>query len=243
MKSSDLSTDAALRIDLIPGTMCDDRLWHKLLPLLPATITPAFVPLYKGRTRAQMAALVAAHSAPAAHLVGFSMGAYLALEHALAHPDRVRSLVLIATSGRGLRPEEKERRQRTMAALEKHAFAGMPMNQLRSFVHPAHLDDASIAGTIQQMALDLGKATMLAQFVASMDRPDLMARLTELRCPVLVVGAEDDQMVGAAELRAMAPLVPRGSLAILDGSGHMIPLEVPQPLATALVTFYGAFSH
>lgn len=226
------------RLDLIPGTMCDQRLWGRLLPLLPADLEPSHVPLHKARTRAQMQALIAARTAPAAHIVAFSMGAYFALEHALAYPDRVASLVLIANSARGLRPEEKERRQRTMAVLEKHAFAGTTPSQLRSFVLPSHLQEPSIAGVIQQMSLDLGKETMLAQFAASMERADLMARLPELRCPLMIVGAEEDAMVRADDLRAMAQLAPGTRLEIVHGSGHMIPLEAPEQLAEALVGFY-----
>jgi pimeloyl-ACP methyl ester carboxylesterase len=228
-----------IRLDLIPGTLCDQRLWGKLVPLLPADLTTNHVPLFKARTRAQMQTLIAARTAPAAHIVAFSMGAYLALEHALAHPDRVASLVLISNSARGLRPEEKERRQRTMAALEQHAFAGTTPAQLRSFVLPGHLDDPSIAGVIRQMSLDLGKETMLAQFAASMERADLMDRLDELRCPVMIVGSEDDAMVRAADLRAMAERVPGAKLEMIGGSGHMIPLEAPERLRDVLAGFYG----
>jgi pimeloyl-ACP methyl ester carboxylesterase len=226
------------RLDFVPGTLCDQRLWGKLVPLLPATLAPHDIALFKARNRAQMQSLIAARSAPQSHLVAFSMGAYLALEHALARPERVASLVLIANSARGLRAEEKERRLRTMAALEKHVFVGMPASQLRSFVHPSHLDDPTIAGTIHQMALDLGKETMLAQFAASMERQDLMDRLHELRCPVLIVGAQGDEKVPLDDLRAMAERIPRATLRIVDHSGHMIPLEAPAALAAALADFY-----
>ena len=227
-----------MRLDLIPGTLCDQRLWGELVPLLPAHLKPSFIPLFNARTRAQMQSLIAVHSAPAAHLVAFSMGAYLALEHALAYPERVASLVLICSSARGLRPEEKARRERSMAVLEQHAFAGTPPSQLRRFVLPQHLDDPSIAGVIQQMSLDLGKETMLAQFAASMERVDLMDRLHELTCPVLIVGAQEDAMVDTEDLRAMAEHVRGAKLEIISGSGHMLPLEAPEALSDALVSFY-----
>jgi pimeloyl-ACP methyl ester carboxylesterase len=226
------------RLDFVPGTLCDQRLWSKLVPLLPGGLAASYVPLFKARTRAQMQTVISARTAPVSHIVAFSMGAYLALEHALDHPDRVASLVLISNSARGLRPEEKERRQRSMAVLEKHAFAGTPPSQLRSFVLPDHLDDPSIAGLIHQMSLDLGKETMLAQFAASMERADLMERLPELRCPVMIVGSEDDAMVRAADLRAMAEQIPGSKLEMISGSGHMIPLEAPDKLRDALAAFY-----
>lgn len=238
---------AAIHIDFIPGTMCDQRLWGKLAALLPDYVAPNhvapnYVPLYQARSRAQMQSLIAARTAPQAHIVGFSLGAYLALEHALNHPERVASLVLIASSARALRPEEKERRLRTMTALEKHAYAGMPPSQLRSFLHPSHMGDKSITEVIQQMSLDLGKEVMLAQFEAAMERDDLAARLGELRCPLLLIGAEQDAMVSADELRTMAALSARARLKVVHDSGHMIPLEAPDQLAAALADFYNAQS-
>jgi pimeloyl-ACP methyl ester carboxylesterase len=69
-----------------------------------------------------------------------------------------------------------------------------------------------------------------------------MARLRELRCPVMIVGAEDDAMVRAADLREMAEQVPGATLEIISGSGHMIPLEAPEKLRDALAGFYSGIS-
>jgi pimeloyl-ACP methyl ester carboxylesterase len=118
-----------IRLDFIPGTMCDERMWSGLTPLLGDGADCRFVPLHQARDRAAMQQVIAAHSAPQANLVAFSMGAYLALEHALAYPERVNSLVLIAASAKGLEPDEIERRQRTMKVLASHAYSGMSAAQ------------------------------------------------------------------------------------------------------------------
>ncbi|PKB20731.1 alpha/beta fold hydrolase [Janthinobacterium sp. 64] len=223
------------RLDCIPGTLCDQRLWSRLAPALGDAFHLRHVPLHQARTRAQMQALIASHSAPQAHLVGFSLGAYLALEHALAHPQRVKSLTLIANSAQGLLPAEVETRQRIVTMLERNAYTGITRQRLRELLHPSHLDDASITGLIQQMGLDLGKDVLLAQFITTIDRPDLMARLPELDFPVLIVGAEDDKLVHPDDLRAMAARLPQATLHLFkDNTGHMIPLEAPQALAGAI---------
>jgi pimeloyl-ACP methyl ester carboxylesterase len=227
-----------IRLDFVPGTMCDERIWSRLTPLLGAGADCRFVPLHQARDRAAMQQLIATHSAPSSNLVGFSMGAYLALEHALAHPDRVNSLVLIATSARGLDADEIERRRRTMTVLASHAYSGMSTAQLRDFVHPANAGKQAVGGVIQQMALELGKDVLLAQFAASMERADLLDRLAELRCPVLLIGATEDRKVGAGELREMHARCPTSRLTMLDDTGHMIPLEAPHAVAAAIRAFY-----
>ncbi|MGK5011591.1 alpha/beta fold hydrolase [Janthinobacterium sp. MDB2-8] len=227
--------EGSTRLVCIPGTLCDARLWSRLAPALGDAFHVQHVPLHEARTRAQMQSMIASHSGPRAHLVGFSLGAYLALEHALAHPQRVQSLTLIANSAQGLLPAEISARQRIVAMLERNAYAGITRQRLRELLHPSHLDDAAITGLIQQMGLDLGKEVLLAQFITTINRPDLMARLPELNFPVLIVGAEDDKLVDPDDLRAMAARLPQATLHLLkDNTGHMIPLEAPGALAQAM---------
>lgn len=228
-----------IRLDFIPGTMCDERMWSGLTPLLGDDADCRFVPLHEAHDRDAMRHTIATHSAPRANLVAFSLGGYLALEHALAHPERVGSLVLIAASARGLEADEIARRQRTIRVLTNHAYAGMTAAQLREFVHPANLGNRAIVDVIERMARELGKALLLAQFAASTERVDLLDRLPELRCPVLLVGSEDDHKVAPADLRAMHARCPNGRLIMLRDCGHMIPLEAPLALATALREFHG----
>ena len=227
------------RLDFIPGTLCDERTWSRLTPLLGDAFDFNYVPLHQARTRQQMQELIATHSAPAANLVAFSLGAYLAIEHAVAHPERVKSLVLIANSARGLKPEEVQARERIVAVLERNAYTGMSRQRLRELLHPSHLNDEAIVGPIQQMALDLGKEVLLTQFATTIDRPDLMERLAELKFPVLIVGAEEDNLVPPEDLRQMAARFPNASLRMLAGdTGHMIPLEAPQALAEHIREFH-----
>lgn len=225
------------RLDFIPGTLCDERMWSRLTPLLGSGFEFNFVPLHKAATRLQMQELIAAHSAPSAHLVAFSLGAYLAIEYALLHPERVKSLVLIANSARGLSATEIQTRRRIIPMLKNNAYTGMTRMRLRELLHESHLGDQSIIDTMQQMALDLGKDVLLAQFTASMERPDLMERLAEITCPVLIVGATGDQLVDPAHLREMQRHLPDASLKLHEDTGHMIPLEAPQALAADILDF------
>lgn len=228
-----------MRLDFVPGTLCDERMWGRLLPLLGDGFEFHHVPLHQAHSREQMQELIGVHSAPRANLVSFSLGAYLALEYALAHPERVNSLVIIASSAKGLQESEKAARLRIIPQLEKNQYTGMTQTRLREILAPEHLDDPAIVGVIQQMAVELGKDVLLTQFRTTIERPDLMRRSGELRCPLLAVGSELDKLVSAADMRELTRHYPAAQLRMLTGgSGHMIPLEAPQVLAHHLLTFY-----
>ncbi|WP_432377526.1 alpha/beta fold hydrolase [Duganella sp. P38] len=230
-----------MQLDFVPGTLCDERMWGRLLPLLGDGYTFNHVPLYQAQTRGQMLELIGAHSAPQANLVGFSLGAYLALEYALAQPERVRSLTIIGSAGKKLADKEKATRERIIPQLEKNQYTGMTQMRLREIVAPQHLDDGALIDVIQQMAVDLGKDVLLAQFRSTIERPDLMQRVRELRCPVLIIGSELDKLAPADDVRELAANCPNARLHVLnadDGAGHMMPLEAPQLLADYMQAFY-----
>ena len=78
-----------MRLDFIPGTLCDARMWSRLTPLLGGEFECNYVPLYEAKDRPQMQQVLATHCAPRANIVAFSLGVYIALEFVLAHPERV----------------------------------------------------------------------------------------------------------------------------------------------------------
>jgi pimeloyl-ACP methyl ester carboxylesterase len=188
-----------------------------------------------------MQELIGAHTAPKANLVAFSLGAYLAVEYALANPERVNSLVIIASSARGLQEKEKATRLRIIPLLEKNHYTGMTQMRLREILAPEHMDDPAIVGVIQAMAVELGKDVLLTQFRTTIERPDLMSRTGELRCRVLAIASEQDKLVAADDVREFSRYNPAIELHVLqEGTGHMIPLEAPQALASHLLNFYRA---
>ncbi|MYM83606.1 alpha/beta fold hydrolase [Duganella sp. FT50W] len=228
-----------MRLDFVPGTLCDERMWGRLLPLLGDGFEFNHVPLPKAHTREQMLELIGAHSALKANLVGFSLGAYLSVEYALTHPERVQSLTIIGSAGKKLGDKEKTTRERIIPQLEKNLYTGMTQMRLREIVAPEHLDDAELIGIIQRMAVDLGKEVLLAQFRSTIERPDLMDRVRALQCPVLIIGSEHDKLVPADDVRELADNCPNAQLHLLsEGAGHMMPLEAPQALAHHMRTFY-----
>lgn len=227
-----------LHLAMVPGTQCNHRLWERLIPSLSSQIQPLHVAIEQCATRAQMLGKIDDAFAVAEHLLGFSMGGYLALQYALANPGKVRSLVLIASSAFGLSDAEKKARQAMLAFLQTHTYSGMSTSRLREFIAQDRWQDQALISVIRSMDKSLGGATLLNQVQQTSERQDLTPSLGTLTCRVLIIAAKEDTKVAVTDLTKMASLIPNAELAVFEGCGHMVPLEQPEALAERLHQFY-----
>ena len=85
---------------------------------------------------------------------------------------------------------------------------------------------------VRAMGARLGSDVFLRQ--SAVVRAGDLDTLDRIRCPALVVGADGDQLRSVDESREQAAGIPGAELAIVAGSGHLIPLEAPQALADIL---------
>ncbi|MDK1290637.1 alpha/beta fold hydrolase [Pseudoalteromonas umbrosa] len=226
------------RLAMVPGTQCNDRLWERVMPLLGDHVNPCHVAIEQCTTRTHMLDKIGDELNPSGHLLGFSMGGYLALEYALANPDRVDSLVLIASSAFGLNREEKQARDAMSTFLKTNTYSGMSTGRIRQFISSKRWQDKALVNVVKEMDKTLGGATLLNQVQETSDREDLSARLGSLTCRVLVIAAQDDQKVSSQDLQRMADMLPNAQLTVFNDCGHMVPLEQPEALAERLNQFF-----
>lgn len=159
-------------------------------------------------------------------LVGHSMGALVAIEAALAWPDKVAGLVLCAAAprlpvSRDLMKVIDDDYPRFPAWLAERAFsAAVKPGLRRAFVA------AGVAAP---------QAVTRADFEA-IDGLDLSGHLEKLRCPIIWLDGADDRIVGE---RAASP----GEHRLLRDVGHLVPIEAPGEVASAAIALSGTASN
>ncbi|MGB9667355.1 MAG: alpha/beta fold hydrolase [Thermosulfidibacteraceae bacterium] len=70
------------------------------------------------------------------------------------------------------------------------------------------------------------------------DRFDLRNKLEEIEVPVLIVVGSDDVMTLPKLSEELSNKIPKSKLEIVEGKGHMLPLESPDNLAELIVNFW-----
>ena len=194
------------------------------------------------RTADDLPALLGALGQDRADVVGYSMGARVALRFAIAHAARVRRLVLEAPSAGIADPGERSARR---AADE--ALAGtLERDGIAAFIDawertPVLAGEARRGADARAAVRDIRIAHDPAGLAASLRSAGqgamepLHDRLREISSPTLVIVGSDDPARDRAE--AVAAGIPGARLAVIDGAGHAPHLEAPAAFNRLVLDF------
>ena len=225
---------------LLPGNLCDNRLWHGGGGIIAATLarhglTVAFAAPAGAATVTGMAAAVLASIAGPLLPVGFSMGGIVALEVARQAPERIVALVLADTNAGPDLPERAAVRPAQQARVRAGDLATIVRDELKpNYLAAAHRGDDALKTLLLAMALDLGPDVFVAQSEALRTRADAGPVLDAFAGPVLLIAGPEDTLCPPAWHEAMAARCAQATLRVIAGAGHMTPLEAPAAFAGAI---------
>lgn len=214
----------------IPGTMCDERLWYKLEPFMK-NYTLQYASYVGQNSMNDMLTCVADNKPQKSHLIGFSLGGYLAMEAALQSPEAFDRIIIIASSPYGLSSGEKQLRKTNAEMLSRMSYKGMSKKRLSQFVHENNISDKTVTDTILQMEKDLGQDELISQLIAPIDRRNLKEDLVSFNKPIDFIMASEDALVPIEAVKKLANTYDHINLHQIENTGHMIPLEAPETLA------------
>lgn len=213
--------------------MCDARLWQKMLNFVPH-VHPVHCDYSNASTIDHMVDSILTQAPEKAHLIGFSLGGYLGCLAALKEPQRFASVTAVAASPAGLTENERSLRRRNVDVLKNQPYKGLSKRRLHQLLHPNQRDNQELIGTILQMEKELGKRVLMRQLLAPINRRNISKELLQLTIPIQFVMAEDDLLVPMDPAKKLSELSPYITLHRISGSGHMVPLEAPEKLASLL---------
>ncbi len=176
-----------------------------------------------------------------AALVGCSMGGGMELDFALTHPDRVRALVLVASSVGGFQENEDEERwwdepaARMREAFDAGDLARVQEIRLRIWT-PLGSDDPA-GRRIRDIAFDnIHELTMDESAAEELD-PPAIARLEEIACPTLVMPADHDPPDAQRASAELAARIPGAVTASIPDTDHVVGMRRPREFNDAVLAF------
>lgn len=220
---------------LIPGLLCDERLWQHQAEGLAGLAEPIVVPdVTRHDSVGGMAGAVLEAAPERFALAGLSMGGYVALEVLRRAPDRVRALALLDTSARPDTPEQTETRLALIRLARDGRFDEAWRALLPRIVHPDRVEDPEMITAVEGMAYSVGPGAFERQELAIIGRPDSRGDLASVSCPTLVLCGREDGLTPPHLHEELADGIPGARLRIIDRCGHLSTLERPEETTSAL---------
>ena len=170
-------------------------------------------------------------------VAGGSYGGFIALEYTLAHPDRVRAVILRDTAADNRHDEAARRNARRSDRIT------LDPGMFDRIMNGATRDDADLEAcwrhilplydhTVDPERIEdrlrhtvYHHATHNFAFTHNMPRYDILGRLHQIACPVLVTVGRDDWIVPVAESEAIAERISNARLVVFEQSGHSPQVE------------------
>ncbi len=217
-----------MNLVFLPGFMLDESLWNDVLPFIDNAEQLMFGDLCSGNSIETIAQANLSKAPDTFTLIGFSMGGYVAREMVRQAPDRIQSLILIATSARA--DDDQQALQRITAAKNISAtnFRGLSQVSIKESLGASSANNPELVERIRLMGAGLGKDEFVLQ--SSIRRAGDLDQLSVIQCPTLVVAGDQDRLRSLDEVTQLQQGIPNSELAIIQDCGHMIPLEQPSLL-------------
>lgn len=186
------------------------------------------------------AGLLDALGIDSAHVYGMSMGGMIAQELALRHPQKVRTLILGATTPGGPRAvtvgPEVVRQWMSAATLPPEQAIEVGLTFLYSDEFIARNRERLIQRALELQHLQPPMDALQRQFAAVMQF-NAYDRLGQIRAPTLIITGTDDKVVPPVNSRILAERIPGAELLELPGAGHGFLMERAAEANAAVLAF------
>jgi 3-oxoadipate enol-lactonase len=178
-----------------------------------------------------------------AHVLGASLGGFVAQELALSRPELVAGLVLVST-GHGGRGQERMPpgamgEMFGLGALNPRQAARRGLEGATSARYRAE-NPEEFEWIVQKRLADSPSATSYYEQAKAGSRFDASGRVGRISSPTLVIHGAEDRYVPPSNARALAEAIPGARLLVLEGAGHLVFVERADEVNRAVLAFLAA---
>ncbi|WP_454714521.1 alpha/beta fold hydrolase [Caulobacter segnis] len=227
-------------IVLVPGLLCSEEIFAPQLPALWPHGPVQIANTLEGDTLPEMAALILAAAPSRFALVGVSMGGYLALEIMRQAQERVEKLALVCTSARPDTPEQTAARRKMLDQARAVGFERFLTLGADALTHPSRKGDPALNAISIRMGRAVGLEGFARQTEAVIARADSRPLLSEIKVPTVILVGDADPLTPQVLSEEMTATIPGAKLVIAPECGHVITLERPEVVNSALLEWLEA---
>lgn len=220
----------------LPGLHGDAQTWAPVIRALTDELSATALDLPATADLDALVDEVAERVSPGSVVVGHSLGGVVVMHLADRHPQLLAGLVLVTAPVGAEDPESAKARAERAAGLSQEEYEEIALDGMEAVYYGDRGHDPQVRAERLRAARVYGPQRFAAHSIAIGARPDRWDFPAEAPCPVLIVGASHDQVVPSDEQRrwAEANSAPHVTYVEIPETGHVLPVEAPGQLASAI---------
>ncbi|WP_343116810.1 alpha/beta fold hydrolase [Ostreiculturibacter nitratireducens] len=219
---------------LIPGFMADARMFLPQVAALSAGRTIQVASLGEGDTIEDMAGEVLASAPPFFALAGHWIGGLVAMEILRRAPERVSRIAFLDVLTLTETPNAAAEREPRIAMARAGRLAEALEQEIPAAALAPGAGRADLQSRLREMAESLGPEAFARQSRALMRRPNQQKTFSNAMVQALVLCGAHDTLCPVRRHEFLAALMPRATLCVVEGAGHVPTLEQPEAVTDAL---------
>lgn len=224
----------------IPGLLCDKTLWQPVLQEFKNNYNSQIIDVTFCDIIDELSQVICQNINKETILIGFSLGAWIALSVYAKVSNYCKALILISSAPGSLTTATRQHFLNYIQQISSGHFDEFIEADFEQDVSAANKSNSIFKKTFINMMKDQGPEVAIRQLNAMLNFKGDFSNLSHIHCPTLLIRGIDDKSVNINRQEQMLQEIHRAELVIVPDSAHYVPLENPKITALTIENWLNA---
>ena len=173
------------------------------------------------------------------HLIGLSMGGQIIVEFLRLFPEKVKSLIMCASSPTAENEQSYKKRMELAERIRKIGMKEYSIEDIHKYLHPQTIEAKNeVYNHLLAMMQNTPTEGAIASHKGRSERRDNFKYLREIKVPSLVIAGEQDFFFPVVQIKEVASQIKKSEFRIIPDTGHLPNMEKPKVFNSIISDFY-----